>query len=62
MNDMANELYSLGLFEELKIDSLTFVMRVPGGWIFQRGDEQIGGHWKTAAAFIPFDNEFQPNP
>lgn len=48
-------IYTLELHEEVLLKTGTWVLRVPGGWIYTRnsGDE---GSWSDT--FVPFSNEF----
>jgi hypothetical protein len=55
--DYTNKLYSLKLFEGFTTYWGTFIMRVPGGWIYDCWDIQNDN--SKIGTFIPLNNEFQ---
>lgn len=61
MNDKHKSIYDLKLHENTFIESHQYdVLRVPGGWIYQRYDCKNDGFFGEGV-FIPFDNSFQVN-
>ncbi len=50
------ELYAMKCGETLYPDNNSYIVRMPGGWIWVGP----GGPNGAACAFVPFDNEFQP--
>jgi hypothetical protein len=53
-----NNLYDMKLHEFVKIDNKLTVMRVPGGWIYNRFGWDDGDVLRTST-FVPLNNEFQ---
>ncbi len=49
-------IYDLRLHEKLNLDKYTFVLRVPGGWIYQTSEPRY--EWDNMAVFVPFNKEF----
>ena len=57
-------IYDLGLHESISANSgRDAITRVPGGWLYERwrfiGNDK---YEPFAVVFVPFDNEFQPEP
>jgi len=50
----AKKIYNLKLFEALKVITGVFVIRVPGGWIF----ENTYNTCSVATTFVPYNEEF----
>lgn len=50
-------LYNLELHEGITTEFGIFIMRVPGGWIYDCWDKEAD-KFKTGV-FVPFNNEFQ---
>lgn len=50
-------LYAMDLHDELQEGSNLFIMRVPGGWIYNYFNSENGE--PICATFVPFHNEFQ---
>lgn len=52
-------LYSMELFDKIRIDPRRTIIRVPGGWVMESfiNFEQAGPQ-RIASSFIPFNNEF----
>src|SRR5690554_5222964 len=48
-------IYDLKLHEEYFFHNLLFVLRVPGGWIYNHTDNNK----VLSSTFVPFNNEFQ---
>lgn len=48
-------LWNMQLHESIKVANNVFVLRVPGGWIYELYDQDVN---KTNAVFVPFNNEF----
>jgi hypothetical protein len=55
---MNKELYSMALHDELSINNVTDVIRVPGGWIYRviTGNDNLG--YPVSICFVPYDNGF----
>jgi hypothetical protein len=49
-------LYNLGLHEGLQTEFGIFIMKVPGGWLYDCWDIELD-RFKTGT-FVPFSNEF----
>lgn len=56
LNLEAKELYGLKLHESMRLSNGTVIMRVPGGWIYDCWDCEVGT--SKAGTFVPFNNEF----
>ncbi len=56
MNIIARDLYDMKCGETYYPDNKTYIVRMPGGWIW------VGpaGCDSGVGVFVPFDNEFQP--
>lgn len=56
------DIYKMKLHETLKISDDTWVLRVPGGWIYEvevnMSAEESHGN-TSRIVFVPFNNEFQ---
>lgn len=53
------DIYNMKLHEIFEISDKSFrgsIMRVPGGWIYERDSR---GYETCTSTFIPFHNEFQ---
>lgn len=53
----AKELYEMKLHEEKELGEWSYVVRVPGGWIYQTTNDDYD---VLSQVFIPWHNEFQP--
>ena len=62
--ELAEALYDLDLHECCCIDDgeNDFAIRVPGGWIYRSQEEQETGHITVVQTFVPYSDEFNPNP
>lgn len=52
------DIYNMKLHEQVEISDKGFkgcIMRVPGGWIYER---DATGYEACTSTFVPFDNEF----
>jgi len=49
-----SQLYNLPLHQTIMLMPNTFVMRVPGGWIYSFSDKD-----GTSSVFVPYNKEFQ---
>ncbi len=61
---MENNIYSLSLHEEIKIDDDISALRVPGGWVYKfsknvwRSEIESYDLILQSSIFVPFNNEF----
>lgn len=53
-------IYDLKLHEELKLSNDMYVLRVPGGWIYDFWD--VTKDQAKIGVFVPFSMEIIPNP
>jgi len=51
-------IYQLKLHEGVMLDFGVFVMRVPGGWIYDCWDTNTDS-FKQGGYFVPYDTEFK---
>lgn len=51
---MDSNIYELDLHETM-IEGDFMIMRVPGGWIYER--RNLNGHEKAACVFVPYNND-----
>ncbi|MEH6406655.1 MAG: hypothetical protein V7767_05180 [Leeuwenhoekiella sp.] len=60
---MAKNIYELELHESLKVyessNTEIFVIRVPGGWIYDISKDKKSGKSYTHTNFVPFHKEFK---
>lgn len=47
-------IYNMALHEDLRVDQYVYVLRVPGGWVYQNYLND-----SMSSVFVPFSNEFQ---
>ena len=62
---MNEDIYNMKLHEEISINSMLTVLRVPGGWNYTNYQDVKGSyteHYRTNTVFVPFSTEFQPLP
>lgn len=52
-DDKLKEMYSMKLNGMLKIHKDLFVLRVPGGWIYQEWHQIRNDEWACSMCFVP---------
>ena len=53
MKNKEKTIYNLKLHEGILIDPHIYITRVPGGWLYDVGEEE-----NIFVVFVPFDDEF----
>lgn len=57
MSTENKSIYDLKLHESTSLPCGTYIMRVPGGWIYNVWDSATDT--PRSGTFVPYDNEFQ---